>query len=67
MVVSQAINPKWAAAQNWSQPFPDHFDVFSGRIKSPYKILSKSIEKHGSYVNISFAIVARGICPITRN
>ncbi len=64
MVVSQAINPNWAAAQNWSQPFRAHFVVLLVRNKPPYKILAKSVEKHGSYVYICAAMVAREICPI---
>ena len=63
MVVSQAINPNWAAAQNWSQPFWAHFVVFLGRNKPPFKILAKSVEKHGSYINFSAAVAAREICP----
>ena len=48
-VVPQVINPKRAAAQNWSHPFPIRFVVFPGRIRPPYKILSKSVEKQKSY------------------
>ena len=64
MVVSQAINPNWAAAQNWLQPFRAHCVVFLRRNKPPYKILVKSVEKHGSYVYICAAMVAREIRPI---
>ena len=55
MVVLQIINPKWATAQNWSQPFHFHFVVFSRRIRSPYKILSKLVEKQKSYVSAQLA------------
>ena len=64
MVVSQATNPNRAAAQKWSQTFQIHSIAFYGYKKSPYKILSKWVEKHGSYVNICSATVARKICPI---
>ena len=57
-VVPQVINPKRANAQNWSHPFPISFNLFSGRIRSTYKILSKSVEKPKSYGMILFASFA---------
>ena len=57
-VVPQVINPKRANAQNWSHPFPISFNLFSGQIRSTYKILSKSVEKPKSYGMILFASFA---------
>ena len=39
-------------------PFPISLIVFSGRIRSTYKILSKSVEKPKSYGMILFASFA---------
>ena len=49
MVVPQAINPYRAAAHNWPHIFNIRFILLLGRIKPPYKILSKSFEKQKSY------------------
>ena len=57
-VVLQVIDPKRAAAQNWSQLLFIHLVVFSGQIRSPYKILSKSVEKQKSYVVVLSAQLA---------
>ena len=57
-VVPQVINPKRADAQNWSHPFPLSLILLSGRIRSTYKILSKSVEKPKSYGMILFASFA---------
>ena len=57
-VVPQVINPKRAAAQNWSHPFPIGLIAFSGRIRAPYKILSRSIQKQKSYSISIFALIA---------
>ena len=57
-VVPQVINPKRAAAQNWSHPFPIGLIAFSGRIRAPYKILSRSVQKQKSYSISIFALIA---------
>ena len=49
MVVPQVIDPNRAAAQSWSQIFHIFVIIFYGWKKSPYKILSKSVEKQKSY------------------
>ena len=58
MVVPQVINPNRAAAHNWSQTFRIYFIIFYGQNKSPYKILSKSVEKQKSYVMVLSAQLA---------
>ena len=57
-VVPQVINPKRAAAQNSSHPFPIGLIAFSGRIRAPYKILSRSVQKQKSYSISIFALIA---------
>ena len=58
MVVLQVINPSRAAAQNWSQTFHIYLIILYGQNKSPYKILSKSVEKQKSYVIVLSAQLA---------
>ena len=58
MVVPQVINPNRAAAQNWSQTFHIYSIIRYGQNKSPYKILSKSVEKQKSYVMVLSAQLA---------
>ena len=62
-VEPQAIGPNRAAAQNWSLTFYIHLVIFLGRNKSPYKILSKSVEKQQSYDYVFAAADLRQICP----
>ena len=63
MVVPQATNPNRVAAQNWSDMFHFRFIAFLGRIKPPYKILSKSVEKQNNYGIVISTSFVRGICP----
>ena len=58
MVVPQVINPNRAAAQNWSQTSHIYLIILYGQNKSPYKILSKSVEKQKSYVIVLSAQLA---------
>ena len=58
MVVPQVIDPNKAAAQNWSLTFHIYIIIFYGWNESPYKILSKSVEKPKSYGMILFASFA---------
>ena len=64
MVVPKAIKPSMGTAQNWYLPFQIHLVVFFSWNEYPYKILSESVEKYGSYVYICSAVVAHEICPI---
>ena len=58
MVVPKVINPNRADAQNWSQTFYIYLIILYGQNKSPYKILSKSVEKQKSYVIVLSAQLA---------
>ena len=58
MVVPQVINPNRATAQNWSQTSHIYLIILYGQNKSPYKILSKSVEKQKSYVIVLSAQLA---------
>ena len=62
-MVPQIIHPKRAAAQNWSHPFPIGLFEFSGQIRGPYKILSRSVQKQKSNSISIFALIAPQICP----
>ena len=57
-VVPQVINPKRAAAQNWLHSFPIGLIAFSGRIRAPYKILSRSVQKQKRNSISIFALIA---------
>ena len=57
-VVPQVIDPKRAAAQNSSHPFPIGLIAFSGRIRAPYKILSRSVQKQKRNSISIFALIA---------
>ena len=57
-MVPQVIDPNRAAAQNWSQTFHIYSIIRYGQSKSPYKILSKSVEKQKSYVIVLSAQLA---------
>ena len=61
-VEPQAIDPNRAAAQNWLLTSYIHLVIFLGRNKSPYKILSKSVEKQQSYDYVFAAADLRQIC-----
>ena len=63
MVEPQVIDPNRATAQNWLLTFHIHLVFFIGRNKSPYKILSESVEKQQSYNYFFAAADSRQICP----